>query len=251
MQKMEQRTLGCNLFCHPKNQCITPSRAPSPVPSAPETQVRVACAGVFLSSLSCLCKLHFWQRCLQGFHPFFGHARLAEQCDFQTGEFAEMYDPRVGDLRIEYADFAQLPKGFEVGYDSFSINGRMLGHGEPIKVKAGERVMFHVLNASATEIRSLALPGHRFTVVALDGNPVPTLAQQGPSGPRGRFPRRHSHRTAGHRVPGRGCPRDGPRGSSASPAPCTAACRGRTRASSARRPSSSTARSRRPARRRP
>jgi len=69
-----------------------------------------------------------------------------------------------------------MPKGFEVGYELFSINGRMLGHGEPIKVKAGERVMFHVLNASATEIRSLALPGHSFTVVALDGNPVPTPA---------------------------------------------------------------------------
>jgi len=64
-------------------------------------------------------------------------------------------------------------KGFEVGYDFFSINGRMLGHGEPIRVKMGERVLFHVLNASATEIRSLALPGHVFRVVALDGNPVP------------------------------------------------------------------------------
>ena len=66
------------------------------------------------------------------------------------------------------------PKGFEVGYDLFSINGRMLGHGEPIRVKQGERVLFHVLNASATEIRSLALAGHMFRVVALDGNPVPT-----------------------------------------------------------------------------
>jgi FtsP/CotA-like multicopper oxidase with cupredoxin domain len=65
-------------------------------------------------------------------------------------------------------------KGFEVGYDLFSINGRMRGHGEPIRVKAGERVLFHVLNASAGEIRSLALPGHVFQVVALDGNPVPT-----------------------------------------------------------------------------
>jgi FtsP/CotA-like multicopper oxidase with cupredoxin domain len=37
-------------------------------------------------------------------------------------------------------------------------------------------VLFHVLNASATEIRSLALPGHVFRVVALDGNPVPTPA---------------------------------------------------------------------------
>jgi FtsP/CotA-like multicopper oxidase with cupredoxin domain len=33
--------------------------------------------------------------------------------------------------------------------------------------------LFHVLNGSATEIRSLALPGHTFKVVALDGNPVP------------------------------------------------------------------------------
>jgi FtsP/CotA-like multicopper oxidase with cupredoxin domain len=66
-----------------------------------------------------------------------------------------------------------MPHGYEVGYEMFCINGRMLGHGEPVRVKAGERVMFHVLNASATEIRSLALPGHSFTVVALDGNPVP------------------------------------------------------------------------------
>ena len=68
------------------------------------------------------------------------------------------------------------PKGYEVSYDLFSINGRMLGQGDPIRVKAGERVLFHVLNASATEIRSLALPGHVFRVVALDGNPVPTPA---------------------------------------------------------------------------
>jgi FtsP/CotA-like multicopper oxidase with cupredoxin domain len=66
-------------------------------------------------------------------------------------------------------------KGYEVGYDLFSINGKMLGNGEPIRVKQGERVLFHILNGSAGEIRSLALPGHTFKVVALDGNPVPTL----------------------------------------------------------------------------
>src|SRR5580704_18141436 len=49
----------------------------------------------------------------------------------------------------------------------------MLGQGEPLKVKQGERVLFHILNASATEIRSLALPGHSFHVVSLGGNPVP------------------------------------------------------------------------------
>ena len=69
-----------------------------------------------------------------------------------------------------------MPKGFEVGYKSFTINGRMLGHGEPVRVKQGERVLFHVLNGSATETRSLALPGHRFRVIALDGNPVPNPA---------------------------------------------------------------------------
>ena len=69
-----------------------------------------------------------------------------------------------------------MPHGFEVGYGSFTINGRMLGHGEPVRVKQGERVLFHVLNGSATEIRSLALPGHTFRVVALDGNDVPTPA---------------------------------------------------------------------------
>ncbi len=69
-----------------------------------------------------------------------------------------------------------MPHGFEVGYRYFTINGRMLGHGEPVRVKHGERVLFHVLNGSATEIRSLALPGHTFKVVALDSNPVPAPA---------------------------------------------------------------------------
>lgn len=66
-----------------------------------------------------------------------------------------------------------MPHGYEVGYGSFTINGRMLGHGDPIRVKRGERVLFHILNGSATEIRSLGLPGHSFEVVALDGNPIP------------------------------------------------------------------------------
>jgi FtsP/CotA-like multicopper oxidase with cupredoxin domain len=69
-----------------------------------------------------------------------------------------------------------MPHGYEVGYGSFTINGRMLGHGEPIRVKQGQRVLFHILNGSATEIRSLALPRHSFRVVALDGNAVPNPA---------------------------------------------------------------------------
>ncbi len=66
-----------------------------------------------------------------------------------------------------------MPKGYEVGYKHFTINGRKLGAGEPIRVRQGERVLFHILNGSAGEIRSLAMPGHSFRVVAMDGNPVP------------------------------------------------------------------------------
>lgn len=78
-----------------------------------------------------------------------------------------------GEQAMNAALAAGLPHGYEVGYEVFTVNGRTLGHGEPIRVKTGERVMLHVLNGSATENRSLALPGHVFTVVALDGNPVP------------------------------------------------------------------------------
>ena len=65
------------------------------------------------------------------------------------------------------------PNGWEIGYQRFTINGKCLGHGEPVRVKEGQRVRFHFLNASATENIKLALPGHQFLVVGLDGNPVP------------------------------------------------------------------------------
>jgi FtsP/CotA-like multicopper oxidase with cupredoxin domain len=64
--------------------------------------------------------------------------------------------------------------GLEVMYGSASFNDKMLGHGDPIRVRDGQRVLFRLLNASPTENVTLALPGHRFTVIALDGNPVPS-----------------------------------------------------------------------------
>jgi FtsP/CotA-like multicopper oxidase with cupredoxin domain len=82
----------------------------------------------------------------------------------------------TGESAMKASLASGMPHGYEVGYGSFTINGKMLGHGEPIRVKTGERVLFHIINASATEIRSLALPGHTFKVIALDGNPVPTPA---------------------------------------------------------------------------
>jgi FtsP/CotA-like multicopper oxidase with cupredoxin domain len=64
--------------------------------------------------------------------------------------------------------------GLEVLYASASFNDKMLGHGEPVRVREGERVLFRLLNASPTQNVTIALAGHRLTVVALDGNPVPS-----------------------------------------------------------------------------
>ncbi len=66
------------------------------------------------------------------------------------------------------------PNGLEVNSMTYSINDKALGAGEPIRVKQGQRVLFHLLNASAIENRRIALGGHTFRIIALDGNPVPT-----------------------------------------------------------------------------
>jgi len=109
---------------------------------------------------------------MKEFEPSFSQGGDVAQ-DFLSprGVVKELHDSGEAAMKASLAK--GMLHGFEVGYAAFTINGRMLGHGEPIRVKAGERVLFHILNGSATEIRSLALPGHVFEVVALDGNPVP------------------------------------------------------------------------------
>ena len=76
------------------------------------------------------------------------------------------------------AESANMPStsGADVGYKYATINQHRLGAGEPIHVKAGQRVLMHFLNASATENVVLAMPGHSFKVIAMDGNPVPNPA---------------------------------------------------------------------------
>jgi FtsP/CotA-like multicopper oxidase with cupredoxin domain len=58
-------------------------------------------------------------------------------------------------------------------YGVSTINGRVLGFGEPLRVKSGERMLIHLLNSSPSEVHWIALSGHQFKVVALDGNQVP------------------------------------------------------------------------------
>jgi FtsP/CotA-like multicopper oxidase with cupredoxin domain len=80
--------------------------------------------------------------------------------------------PMVETMRAESANHP-LTTGSDVGYQYATVNAHMLGAGEPIKVKQGQRVLVRLLNASATENVVLALPGHTFKVIAMDGNAVP------------------------------------------------------------------------------
>ena len=61
----------------------------------------------------------------------------------------------------------------EVTYPLTSINSHALGFGDPVRVREGQKVLFRILNASATEQHRIALAGHRFTIISLDGNAVP------------------------------------------------------------------------------
>jgi FtsP/CotA-like multicopper oxidase with cupredoxin domain len=109
---------------------------------------------------------------LKEFEPTFSRGGDMAQ-DFLSPSAPDKSLQEAGEAAMKASLAKGMPHGYEVGYASFTINGRMLGHGELIRVKPSERVLFHILNGSATEIRSLALPGHTFQVVALDGNPVP------------------------------------------------------------------------------
>ena len=103
-----------------------------------------------------------------------------------TGQYGFLYieprsDPAPFDTEVFLAihgwEPTLVPMGdpdgtLDVEYKYFSVNGHSLGSGEPIRVQEGQRVMFRLLNASATSTHRVAFGGHTFTVVALDGNPV-------------------------------------------------------------------------------
>jgi FtsP/CotA-like multicopper oxidase with cupredoxin domain len=88
-------------------------------------------------------------------------------------------DPGRYDLEVPLVlhgwdpSFEEDHGSMDVAYRLFSINGKLLGAGEPVRVREGQRVLFRIVNASATLSHRLALPGHQFEILALDGNPVP------------------------------------------------------------------------------
>ena len=90
------------------------------------------------------------------------------------GQDPGRYDREVPIFLKEFEPYLRRNGPLDVEFRAFTINGRMAGAAEPIRVKPSERVLFRIVNASATLMHHIALPGHRFRVVALDGNPVPT-----------------------------------------------------------------------------
>jgi FtsP/CotA-like multicopper oxidase with cupredoxin domain len=88
----------------------------------------------------------------------------------QDGEAADPNDP----MPEKPATADTRPNGLEVGAPLYSINDKMLGAGDPLRVQSGQRILMHLLNASASQIHRIGLFGHHFQVIALDGNPVPT-----------------------------------------------------------------------------
>jgi FtsP/CotA-like multicopper oxidase with cupredoxin domain len=104
-----------------------------------------------------------------------------------TGQFGFLYvepkeDPGQYDAEVflalhgwnPYLDVVGSGEGtLDAVYKNFSVNSRSLGHGDPLRVKEGQRILFRILNASATLQHRLALPGHAFTILSLDGNRVP------------------------------------------------------------------------------
>ena len=125
-----------------------------------------------------------------GLHWYHTHAMANRNLKhgLYTGQFGVLYvDPAVNPGRYDREEFIVLHDwepyysasgdgSLMVDYACGSVNGRMLGHADPIQVREGQRVLFQVLNASATEVHWLALPGHRFQVLALDGASVATQA---------------------------------------------------------------------------
>lgn len=125
-----------------------------------------------------------------GTHWYHTHvsARLDLKRGTYTGQFGMLYiEPKNEPGRYDAENLLCLHDwepylsgggesggGEEVAYRSFSVNSRSLGYGEPIRVRQGQKVLFRILNASATLQHQIALAGHQFTVIALDGSPVPT-----------------------------------------------------------------------------
>ena len=64
-----------------------------------------------------------------------------------------------------------------MNYNVFTINGKAFPDTLPLKVKEGETVLLRFINAGTSATHPMHLHGQPFTIVAVDGHPVPPAAQ--------------------------------------------------------------------------
>ncbi len=125
-----------------------------------------------------------------GLHWYHTHSHADHELKhgLYTGQFGILWvEPRNNAGRYDQEQFLTLHEwepypassddgSMEIAYGHGTVNGHMLGSGEPIRVRSGERVLLHIVNTSATLVHWLTLPGHKFEVLSMDGRPVPTRA---------------------------------------------------------------------------
>jgi hypothetical protein len=80
---------------------------------------------------------------LKEFEPSFSQGGDMAQ-DFLTPATKVKELETAGESSMKASLAKGAPHGYEVGYRYFTINGRRLGHGEPLRVKQGERVLFRL-----------------------------------------------------------------------------------------------------------
>ncbi len=117
------------------------------------------------------------------------HTHTMAGADFGLGQYTGLHGMLIVDeagsasydreLTLVLHDWDGRMEGGDDGtmqatYKYSTINGRVEGFGEPLRVKQGERALFQILNASATEVHWLAFAGHTFQVIAMDGNALAT-----------------------------------------------------------------------------
>src|SRR5580704_15095507 len=67
-----------------------------------------------------------------------------------TGDPDEMQSDPNDPMPEKPASPDHRPNGLEVSAPLYSINDKMLGAGEPLRVRSGQRILMHLLNASAS-----------------------------------------------------------------------------------------------------
>jgi FtsP/CotA-like multicopper oxidase with cupredoxin domain len=117
------------------------------------------------------------------------HTHITAGNDLKKGQYTGLHgflfvEPRDNPARYDEEFFLALHDwdgqlqtsgdgSMNPAYNFSTINGRILGFGEPLRVRGGDHVLLHILNSSATEPHWITFSGHQFQVLALDGNPLP------------------------------------------------------------------------------